>query len=280
LLQADKDNPRVPEYKALLAATQRNLGEVYLIRGLLDQAEPALQEAERLYEELATSQDLPEYWQALAITRTQLGTAYKDRPAGLDKAEAVQQQALAVFAKLADRHKDVPEYAYGWGRCYSETARTADAAGRFDVALARFDKSIEVMEELLGKGFLRARPALLDARVNRAITLAKKGDHARATGEAEAVARQKDLQGILLYNLACAFSRASAAAERDPDLSATERMHLRVLYADRAVDLLRQAIDKGYGHLAVMRVDADLEPLRTRADFKKLLADVEKKSKE
>ncbi len=280
LLQESKDNPRASEYKALLAATQKNLGEVYLIGGLRDKAETALKEAQSLYEELATNHDLHEYWEALAICGAQLGTVYKDRPATLDKAEAVQQQALAIFEKLAKEHKDVPEYAYGWGRCYSETARTADRAGRFEVALARHDQSIEIMEELLGKGFLRARPMLLSARGYRALTLAKKGDHARATGEAEAVARQKDLEAVHVYNIACAFSLSSAAAERDPSLSATDRMQLRVIYANRAIDFLGRAIAKGYVHLAVMKDDPDLQPLRARADFKKLLAGVEKKAKE
>jgi hypothetical protein len=76
------------------------------------------------------------------------------------------------------------------------------------------------------------------------------------------------------------FSLASAAAGRDPNLSPAERTHLRVLYADRSIDFLRQAIAKGYIHLAVMKNDPDLAPLRARADLKKLLAGLETKTKE
>jgi tetratricopeptide (TPR) repeat protein len=177
LLEGNTETPRVSEYIALLAAIQRNLGEVYMFRGLADQAESALKEAQRLYERLATSQDLPEYWQALARSSTQLGEVYKNQPANRDKAEKVQQKALAIFEKLAEQHKDVPEYAYDLGRCYGAMAQTADRAGRFEVALGRHDKSIEIMEEVLGKGFFRARPKLRDFRVNRILTLAKKGVH-------------------------------------------------------------------------------------------------------
>jgi hypothetical protein len=57
-------------------------------------------------------------------------------------------------------------------------------------------------------------------------------------------------------------------------------MHLRAVYADRSIDFLRHAIARGYIHLAVMKNDRDLAPLRARADLKKLLADLETKTKE
>jgi hypothetical protein len=46
-------------------------------------------------------------------------------------------------------------------------------------------------------------------------------------------------------------------------------------YADRAMELLQAAVQAGYKDAARMRVDPDLDPLREREDFKKLLADLE-----
>jgi len=46
---------------------------------------------------------------------------------------------------------------------------------------------------------------------------------------------------------------------------------------DRALTLLRQAVARGYKDAIHMKKDADLEPLRAREDFKKLLSELEAK---
>jgi hypothetical protein len=46
--------------------------------------------------------------------------------------------------------------------------------------------------------------------------------------------------------------------------------------AARATELLRQAVAKGYKNAAHMRTDADLDGLRQRDDFRKLLAEMDK----
>jgi hypothetical protein len=48
-------------------------------------------------------------------------------------------------------------------------------------------------------------------------------------------------------------------------------------YADRAMELLRQAIRAGYKDAAQIKKDVALDPLRDRADFKKLLTELEAK---
>ena len=41
------------------------------------------------------------------------------------------------------------------------------------------------------------------------------------------------------------------------------------------MDFLRDAVARGFTHPVVMRADADLDPLRARDDFRKLLAGLE-----
>ena len=48
-------------------------------------------------------------------------------------------------------------------------------------------------------------------------------------------------------------------------------------YADQAMALLQKSVDAGYQNAAHMQQDADLDPLRDREDFKKLLAKLETK---
>jgi hypothetical protein len=45
-------------------------------------------------------------------------------------------------------------------------------------------------------------------------------------------------------------------------------------YADRAVELLRKAVAKGFKDVAQLKSDPDLDPLRARPSFQKLLTDV------
>jgi serine/threonine protein kinase/tetratricopeptide (TPR) repeat protein len=271
-----RDYPNISEYQSLLAATQLNLGQVFLIKGWNEKAETALKEARGIYGRFVAGHPdvLPEDRQALARSHALLGMAY-GALTQVGKAEQEQQQALRIFERLAQEHPDVVEYAYDVGRCHIELGVTAQRGGRSQVAFEEFAKAIEIMEEATGKGYLRARIQLLNARVRRAIVLAGRGDHARASEEAEAVVRQGDPGSVQLYNVACAFSLASAAADHDAKLSPTDRNHLKARYADRAMEILRQAVAKGYRNPNIIKPDRDLDPLRARKDFQKLLADLD-----
>ena len=67
------------------------------------------------------------------------------------------------------------------------------------------------------------------------------------------------------YDFACVYAVASGKIADKKDE-----------YAKRAVELLQQAVKAGYKDAAHMKRDTDLDPLRDRADFKKMLAELEK----
>jgi hypothetical protein len=136
------------------------------------------------------------------------------------------------------------------------------------------------MKGVVDKGYRAGRPNLLDAQINRTGALVGRGDHARATDEAEALARQDDLSSMNLYNVACTFSRSSAAADHDTKLSPADRTRLKAHYAERAMDFLRQSIAKGLPNPRLLKTDPDMKPLQMREDFQKLLADLERETKE
>jgi hypothetical protein len=84
----------------------------------------------------------------------------------------------------------------------------------------------------------------------------------------------KDADGPTLEGLARLCALASAAGgEREPAKAA----ELGEQYAARAVELLRQAVGKGYRDSVYLKKGTDLAPLRQRADFQKLLAEAEAK---
>jgi tetratricopeptide (TPR) repeat protein len=278
-----QDDPQ-PEHQLLLAATQTNLGNLYLTRGWYEKAETPLMDAQHVYESLVRGRPgvLPQHRESLGRCLTVLGMAHRGQAyrgqAQIEKAEAAQQQAMDIFKKLAEEHPGVLEYAYDVGRCYTELGLTAKTAGRLDDAMVRYNEAVARLEVVLGAGLGSARPSLLAAKLLRSGARAALGDHAQGTAEAEVLFRQNDLNPGNLYDLGCTFSLSSAAAEHDRKLSPADRARLQALYAVRAMDFLRQAIAAGWLTPEVLKTDPDMEPLKARDDFRKLLADLEANS--
>jgi hypothetical protein len=109
--------------------------------------------------------------------------------------------------------------------------------------------------------------------------LAGRGEHARATNDANAVAREEGFGQVNHYNIACVVALSSAAAEHHGKLAPADRTRLKAQYADRAVDFLRQAVAEGYQDSTMLNGDPDLASLRSREDFQKLVREVERKSR-
>jgi WD40 repeat protein len=116
------------------------------------------------------------------------------------------------------------------------------------------------------------------ARLNRAQFLLKhRGlDPAIAVHIADDLLAGKLIDGVTYYNVACVYARASGVVTG----AATKGK-----YADRAVETLRLAVENGFveqhdrseqGRNAYeqFQTDEDLDPLRNRADYKKLEAEV------
>jgi serine/threonine protein kinase/tetratricopeptide (TPR) repeat protein len=268
-----------PETLSLLAMTQVNLATVYATKGWFDKTEAAVKEAQRVYGRLLHDQPdaSPEYRQSLARSHAILGMAYRGQ-ARFEESEAAQQHALDMFGELAREHPDVQDYAYDVGRCYVESGLTAHAAGRNDDALARYDRAIAALEGVLRGGLRAARSMVVNARIDRAGAQAAGGDHARAAAAAEAVAARGDLTSGHHYDLACSFAQCAAAADRDQKLPPAERARLKARYAEQAMDFLRRAVAEGWQNPQMLKTDGDIDPLRGRQDYRKLLAELDRES--
>jgi tetratricopeptide (TPR) repeat protein len=141
--------------------------------------------------------------------------------------------------------------------------------GRFADALADWERALE-----LDGGDRRD-----ELRLERALSLAMSGDHARASAEAAALATASTIPAdVRLYNVACVESLASVAAGCDAKLSPTERATLAERLAGSAVKRLGQARAAGFfrdtSNIASLASDTDLAPLRLRPDFRLLIMDL------
>src|SRR5262249_2643707 len=76
------------------------------------------------------------------------------------------------------------------------------------------------------------------------------------------------------YLVRCGF-----VAAKDDKLPGSERLTLSTSYADQAVALLRQAVEKGYRNADELEKTPVFRPLLRHDDFQRLLAELRTKTK-
>jgi hypothetical protein len=137
-----------------------------------------------------------------------------------------------------------------WGR-----ARAYHGLQKFTEAVKDWDQAVDLS--------LVAEQAGLRAR--RASSQVKAGQVAQAVAEAAELTKSSNWPASQWYDFACIYAIASGK-------SAAKKSE----YADRAMELLRRAVKAGYKDAAQVAKDRDLDPVRARDDFKKLLAELAK----
>jgi serine/threonine-protein kinase len=269
--------PGVPEYRQQLAATHANLAILLATTGRPQEAEAAFRDTRVVQKALAAEYPgVPQYRQELARTHNGLGIILKD--AGRPKeAEAADADALDILKALATEYPAVPQYQADLANTLEGLAELA--RGRKDYPAAR--RLLEAAEPYLHKA-LEANPrdpfyraVLRDCRQELAATLLDLGEHAGAAEAAADLARVAADPAGDAYKAAGFFARCVPLAGKDAKLPEAQRKELAQSYGDRALEALRQALAKGYKDAAHMKKDPDLDPLRGRDDFKKLLGELE-----
>lgn len=134
-------------------------------------------------------------------------------------------------------------------------ARALDKFGRHADAIVDWDRAAELSPP-------REQRQL---RAERATSLLQAGQVERAVAEVAELTKTGGWDAEQWYDFACVYAVAGGKLKDKRDE-----------YAGRAVELLRKAVAGGYKDHAHMAKDADLDPLRGRADFKQLAADLAK----
>jgi tetratricopeptide (TPR) repeat protein len=193
------------------------------------------------------------------------------------EALASYKRALAIRQKLADTNPNVTEFQSNLSSTHQVTGWALNQTGKPAEALMEFELAIAIMQRLAD-----ANPSVMEWQTELANDLGFVGGiHLKAGRSVKAVASIRRAVGILarlpsrrpadLYNLACGHAMlARLAAEPGSEMTADQGR----AEADAAIDWLRGAVAAGYRKLAFMRIDSDLDPLRSRPDFQLLIMDV------
>jgi eukaryotic-like serine/threonine-protein kinase len=118
----------------------------------------------------------------------------------------------------------------------------------------------------------RMVPAAMDLRLRH---FQKANDPAGCRATATLYEKLNRTDADSLYNAACFRAVTVGVQSKTPRADA---VRLAEDDADRAMEWLQKAVAAGYKNAAQIKKDADLDSLRVREDFKKLVADLEAKS--
>ncbi len=290
--------PAVPEYRKDLAGSHINLGNLMTVLGRRPEAEEQFRKALAINEKLALEfPAVPEYRAYLAASGNNLGIVLARMGKRLE-AEEQYRKALAIQEKLVADFPAVPHYRVELGGSYCNFAIQFSDSGGLGESLEWFEKAIRTLtavyeqdrrsvgaSQFLRIGYLHRAMAydrlrrFADAikdwdkaielspisehppfRAARAISRVQAGQADAAVAEVAELTKMPSWNSGQWYNFACICAIASGK-------SADKKQE----YADRAMELLQKAVKAGWSDGAHMAKDTDLDPIRGREDFKKLI---------
>jgi tetratricopeptide (TPR) repeat protein/tRNA A-37 threonylcarbamoyl transferase component Bud32 len=297
--------PAVPDYRLDEASSRNDLGK--LLRGLGRQAEAEkeLRQARPILEELvADFPNVPDYRRSLAFSHNSRGELLADL-GYRTQAEKEVGKSVALLEKLATDFPAVPDYRIRLGGSYGNLGNLIMTADHPADSLEWFQKAIDTLRPVHEQEprNVKARQFLRDShkwramaygslqrwaeaekdwnraidlspadqqpgvRASRAVSLAKADRLAEAIAGVAELTRSGTGNAAQWFDFACVYSVASGKiADKKGE------------YADRAMELLQKAVQAGWTNAAHIEQDHDLDALRDRAEFKKLIADLEKQA--
>ena len=248
--------PSAPDYRRDLASAYSNLGVLRLRQSREKESIESFSQAQRLLE----------------INLQQDPRRATDREYFVHVLE-FRAKALIRTANFAEAIRD-------WKNAvkFVEPKDSSQLLARRAISLAEItDSSFQQDVQDAKKEWLNALndPQRIDlAKLppeNRLMTayliVTKLNEPAQAAAEVDLAASTYSLDALSFYNSACVFAQC-AAATKDDDTRQQK-------YADRAMEMLNQAVKAGWKDATQTGKDTDLDPLREREDFKQLLLKLE-----
>jgi serine/threonine-protein kinase len=193
------------------------------------------------------------------------------------EAMAAFEQAVGIYRRLAASNPNVTEFQSEQANCHTQISWVFRESARPVEARAAAERAIAILRKLAD-----ADPSVIRFQRGLAICVAHVGGiHLEAGRYSEAATAARESVTILerlsilephdVYNLACGHAQlAGIATLPGSGMTAAEGR----TEAERAMRGLHRAVAAGYRNVALMRRDHDLDPLRSRDDFRLLMMDL------
>jgi tetratricopeptide (TPR) repeat protein len=273
--------PSSAKYQNALGMWLGNLALLRMDQGQLPEARKLLQQAiAHKQAALKASPNHAEYrlslhtgWLTFAETLERLGERAE--------AEAAYRQSLEVLQRSPADFRSLSEAQSGLGATLNNLSMLLMDRGEVVDARQLLEEAVEHQQRAL-----QAQPRNPTYRLflrhhyaNLAKALRRLGEHAELARVAEKLSEVFPESPVGWYEAASALALCVSLTAKDATQTPERRDELAKVYADQAMRMLRAAVAKGFQDAGDMRRNVNLSPLRSRADFKELLADLEAKAK-
>jgi tetratricopeptide (TPR) repeat protein len=269
--------PTQPEFRYELAMSHNTRGNLLSSTGRLREAEDDYVQALSIQKQLAADfPTRPEFRRELARSHLNRGSLLSNT-GRLTVAAEDYGQALSISKQLVADFPDQPDLRSQLASTYGNLATLQRQRGDWAAAKRLL---LEGHPHVLAA--LKSNPRHPTYRqyyrdhLNVLTTL-----HAGLLEQEDAVRTAETYRDLGwnppldAYNAACSLSLCVPIVAKHGKLDATQRKEAAQFYGDAAMKLLRDAVGKGYQDLPHMKKDTDLDPLRQREDFQKLVAELE-----
>ncbi len=261
-----------------------------------------VRDAVKLYEEAlpVMNAKIPDHPYTLNCMNN-LANSYERLGRQADALRLREQHLERAKASLGPDHPGTLQSMYNLGHSYDSVGRTGDALRYFQEAftqqkvklgpdhpdtltsmagvayayegLGRYAEALAVIDECLehcrGKaGISQLVADVIELRLRHFV---KRKDAAGCRATTAMWEEFKRTDAASLYTAACLRAVTAAVVKADASTPTAEAARLAQVEADRAMAWLEQAVAAGYKDAAQIKDDKDLDALREREDFKKLL---------
>jgi tetratricopeptide (TPR) repeat protein len=279
--QLAADFPARPEFRADLANSHYNRGILLRDTGRLKEAEQDYDQALSIRKQLAADFPArPEFRQDLANSHNGRGVLLrntgrrKEAEQDFDQALSIHKQLAADFPNQPDLRNDLA------GTCVSLAflhLQQGDWAAAKRLLLEGRPHHLAALKASPGnpeyRQFYRNHLNVLTA-VHAG--LLEQQDVVRTAEVCRDLGWNAPADA---YDAACGLSLCVPIVAKHDKLDDQQRKAAAQFYGDAAMKMLRHAVSKGYKDAPHMKKDTDLDPLRQREDFKKLIAELGGKGK-
>jgi serine/threonine-protein kinase len=215
----------------------------------------------------------------LACDYTNLGNTYRDLLQAKD-AEEYLRKAIDAMKNVANRRPERPDIKADLAVCYFNLSGFFSELGRPGESLPWIKLAVSTVESALRQDPDNGKAKLYFRKFHEGYILAysRLGLHAEAAAKAESLRLLAPDNVSNLFNVACGYAVCCSVVGRDkmPSDLSEEETKTRQRYSNAALDLLVKIEAAGFfkhpDNLALLKSESDLDPLRQRDDFKKLVS--------
>ncbi len=273
-------NPAVTAFRRNLAVCRLCIGTLLSETGKPVEAEAELRTALAIEQKLVDEDPGDIYFRGgLAECHKELGRLLLQMGKPVE-AEAECRTAVAIWQKLVEDTPGVALYrcvlaqsVQNLGDVVLSVGRSAEARRDYERAIALEEPQVREEPTITSHSF-----DLACLMRRRGLTLVKLGDPAGAAADLRRALRSLDglplMSPASLFQKACCHAALAGLAGRPGSpVSAVEGEEA----VAKAMECLGQAAANGFRNANELRIESALDPLRNRPDFKKLVAELEKK---